>query len=558
MNCTEVRPLLSTYYDGEATPEERAQVERHLARCEDCRRALAEYRAIGSDLRALPVPIPPAGLRRDVWRAIEAQQTGARSVSTAPIRGKLVALPQAKSKPALATVFTNLGNGWAKALPAALLVAGLAIVVAVLMIKGSHVAVAAQLEEQSPFADYGQALHVKFSKRVLADQAISNTTVWRITNNTSQPVDVTKEPATPGVTDALTIRPKAEWQAGGDYQVRVDAQNIRTGVANETLDDHATVLSFSTFAHTPTPTNTPTETPTPTNTPAPTRTPQPTAVAQGTVVISTPAGPLPAVETPTTQPERPTRTPNPNTTVTPVAPISTATPASSNTPAPTDTAAPEPTYTPEPTATAQTPTPDPTNTPAPRKGTPTATPRITPRPTGTQTPTPTPACSIAPVSGFGKIWRANAGVRGRIGCPTMSETAIQLAAQQHFQGGYMFWRGDTHEIYVFIGTDDDPTGNWYLFEDTWRDNDPTQEPIDTPPAGFYEPIRGFGKVWRDNGYIRQALGWATEPERNITAAWQIYEHGYALWTSDRIIHFLYNDATWQRFVDIYIAPNSKP
>ncbi|MEA2576052.1 MAG: hypothetical protein QOH93_3350, partial [Chloroflexia bacterium] len=70
MNCGEVRPLISAYLDGEVTPEERRSVERHLASCEECRHVLAEYRAIGSDLRALPVPVPPAGLRRDVWRAI--------------------------------------------------------------------------------------------------------------------------------------------------------------------------------------------------------------------------------------------------------------------------------------------------------------------------------------------------------------------------------------------------------------------------------------------------------------------------------------------------------
>ena len=80
MDCTEIRPLISYYYDGEATPEERAKVERHLAGCEDCRRVLAEYRAISGDLRDMAVPAPPVGLRRDVWRAIEAQQAsvGAR------------------------------------------------------------------------------------------------------------------------------------------------------------------------------------------------------------------------------------------------------------------------------------------------------------------------------------------------------------------------------------------------------------------------------------------------------------------------------------------------
>ena len=82
MNCSDIRPMLSAYYDGEASPEEYDLVERHLATCPDCRRVMAEYRAIGGGIRALPVPVAPAGLRRDVWRAIDTQRP-VRGVSTA-------------------------------------------------------------------------------------------------------------------------------------------------------------------------------------------------------------------------------------------------------------------------------------------------------------------------------------------------------------------------------------------------------------------------------------------------------------------------------------------
>lgn len=131
MNCTEIRPLISAYYDGEATPEERALVQQHLPRCEDCRKALAEYRAIGSDLRGLPVPIPPAGLRRDVWRAIEAQQKARPAFSGATpttAKGTVINFPKGQRKLTPATILTSMGSGWAKALPAALLVGGLLLV----------------------------------------------------------------------------------------------------------------------------------------------------------------------------------------------------------------------------------------------------------------------------------------------------------------------------------------------------------------------------------------------------------------------------------------------
>src|SRR5262245_60288081 len=34
-----------------------------------------------------------------------------------------------------------------------------------------------------------------------------------------------------------------------------------------------------------------------------------------------------------------------------------------------------------------------------------------------------------------------------------------------------------------------------------------------PPAGLYEPIRGFGKLWRSNPQVRNTLGWAAGPEQ---------------------------------------------
>src|SRR5437588_10753711 len=101
MNCTEIRPLLSAYYDGEATPDERAQIERHLATCPDCRHVLAEYRVIGSDIRALPVPAVPAGLRRDVWKRIDAQRSVPRILPMPSPRGKVITLPDRTPKAAV-------------------------------------------------------------------------------------------------------------------------------------------------------------------------------------------------------------------------------------------------------------------------------------------------------------------------------------------------------------------------------------------------------------------------------------------------------------------------
>jgi hypothetical protein len=43
---------------------------------------------------------------------------------------------------------------------------------------------------------------------------------------------------------------------------------------------------------------------------------------------------------------------------------------------------------------------------------------------------------------------------------------------------------------------------------------PETDPAFDPPAGsgFYQPKRGFGRVWREQPGVRERLGWATDPE----------------------------------------------
>jgi hypothetical protein len=121
----------------------------------------------------------------------------------------------------------------------------------------------------------------------------------------------------------------------------------------------------------------------------------------------------------------------------------------------------------------------------------------------------------------------------------------------------MFWRGDTRTIYVFIGGPDDQYGVWKQYPDTWQEGDPTPVPVGTPPAGYYEPVRGFGKLWHSDESIRLALGWALEPEWNVTGAWQNFEHGQALWVAAPVtggqptIYFMYLDGMWERFRDTF-------
>ena len=55
------------------------------------------------------------------------------------------------------------------------------------------------------------------------------------------------------------------------------------------------------------------------------------------------------------------------------------------------------------------------------------------------------------------------------------------------------------------------------------------DPSLTPPDGRYQPEYGFGKVWRENAFVREYLGWATDWGTDYTAVWQDgYEWGHTV------------------------------
>lgn len=550
MNCDEIRPLLSAYIDGEASPEETARVQRHLATCDDCRQVLAEYRAIGGGLRAMPLPVPPAGLRRDVWRAIEAGnrhnpagvvRSGAGAGISVLRGGKA---EEQGSRPA------TRGWGISRILPAAGIAAVMLLALTVvLLLTNRNTVQAAGLREKSPLSDYSQTLHIEFSRVVDPNDVVANTHINEINGDTTQRLpDNALQKSYDKQARVLSISPNQQWTAGQDYEVVVDAENIGTGVKGQYLDKKPITLSFSALAYTPTATSTSTSTPTATPTKKATQTPQPTNTPEPTVVAQSPVVPPPA-GSPTTQPA-PSDTPAPTNTATHVQPTATYT----DTPTPTDTRTPEPTHTTVPPTATGTLTSTPSVTPG-RKATGTPTPRTTgtPTPRASATPTPWNACSIQPVNGFGKLWSENASVRSKLGCPSAHELGIQLAAEQHFQGGYMFWRGDTKTVYVFLGGN---TGEWYDLEDTWQDSDPTPAPLGNAPAGLYEPVRGFGKIWRDYPSLKQALGWATDEETNVTAAWEAFTGGNTIWVSStKQIRVMYDAGNrYETYLDTYGTP----
>jgi photosystem II stability/assembly factor-like uncharacterized protein len=165
----------------------------------------------------------------------------------------------------------------------------------------------------------------------------------------------------------------------------------------------------------------------------------------------------------------------------------------------------------QPAAPTQAASPPPTPTPLP----PTPMPAVTAPP-----PTPPAAssadCPVRP-GFFAKLW----GQRfGELGCPVASLKLTMV--EQTFQGGWMFWRSDTRDIYVIPASA--PYGR---YQDSWEESQPSYScadgntPAQTPPT----PQRGFGKVWCQAPLVRKLLGNATGEERAVTVTLQEFEGG---------------------------------
>lgn len=183
--------------------------------------------------------------------------------------------------------------------------------------------------------------------------------------------------------------------------------------------------------------------------------------------------------------------------------------------------------------------------PTERTATPTPRPPITPTPTFTPTATDTPvtpgvvsfvpvggfveggaasgACATVPAAMFAAILQNDPDLASGIGCPLAGPNTVG-SAYQPYQNGVMIWLSS-------LGTQPQPAiyalynnGTYQRFNDTWRDGDP-QSGGEVPPDGLLEPVRGFGKVWRENPAVRNTLGWASSGEAGGNSQIQLFERG---------------------------------
>lgn len=156
-------------------------------------------------------------------------------------------------------------------------------------------------------------------------------------------------------------------------------------------------------------------------------------------------------------------------------------------------------------------------------------------------------------------WRA-----ADLGCPTEVAGPIE-AVEQFFELGVMLWRSDERTIYVLssqgsaaftsldrstgsehLKASDDPA--WRSFPDHYDEGQPEYAGYSPPDERLQEPVRGFGKVWREQlGGPAARVGWATTYERRVWAAVQSFERGLIIRTDAGRVYVLRRNGAWTSY-----------
>ncbi|MEW5988615.1 MAG: hypothetical protein AB1791_18460, partial [Chloroflexota bacterium] len=133
-------------------------------------------------------------------------------------------------------------------------------------------------------------------------------------------------------------------------------------------------------------------------------------------------------------------------------------------------------------------------------------------------------------------------------CPWAAPLA-SAGAEQSFERGFMVWVQAQDQIYVLF--EDGLSPGWKIVQDNWDEGDPVDDPTLLPPAGFYQPVRGFGLVWREEVGVRDRLGWATAAEAGFNTLYQStarfkYNEFYLLALDGRVWHLFPEMSRWEK------------
>lgn len=103
---------------------------------------------------------------------------------------------------------------------------------------------------------------------------------------------------------------------------------------------------------------------------------------------------------------------------------------------------------------------------------------------------------------------------------------FQNGVMLHLKGIYMLQYGP-----AALGSTPLDGGPWSGTRDAWREPEPPGRGLAPPEPGLFEPLRGFGKAWREEQDGPDGpFGWAIEEESTGDAAWQQFEKGIVVVT----------------------------
>lgn len=144
-------------------------------------------------------------------------------------------------------------------------------------------------------------------------------------------------------------------------------------------------------------------------------------------------------------------------------------------------------------------------------------------------------CDVLPQAAFLTVWQNNSDLKTSLGClisnhPRITPRAWEVqTSYQAFENGMMLWSDhsgwfEQPVIYVIYAD-----GTYERFDDTF---DAAVDPATTDeqaPNERFAPSYGFGKLWREQTRVHDALGWATAGEIAGDGRFQLFNGGDMIW-----------------------------
>lgn len=137
---------------------------------------------------------------------------------------------------------------------------------------------------------------------------------------------------------------------------------------------------------------------------------------------------------------------------------------------------------------------------------------------------------------------------------TPAGTYTTAATFQPFENGFMIWRADNSEIFVYVGGyAAGGIGQLTIYPVSQYASLPSQQY--QPPAGRWFPEFGFGSVWSSIPGVREQLGWALSGEQGFTMSIQPANNRVISFSLPDDRHFVCGDGS-NCTINRYVQPSA--